>query len=101
MFEPALQSAANIAEIFSALMVIAGVVFALIEIRHFRQQRQGTAAMEIMRSCQSPGFTAAFRLIMDYEQVCRNCDDKAMPLELQAATPALPPVHPRVVSVAG
>jgi hypothetical protein len=85
MFEPDLQSAANIAEIFSALMVIAGVVFALIEIRHFRQQRQETAAMEIMRSFQSPGFTAALRLIMDYEQVCRNCDDEAMPLELQDA----------------
>ncbi len=85
MFGPDLQNAANIAEIFSGLMVIAGVIFALIEIRHFRQQRQETAAMEIMRSFQSPGFTAALRLIMDYEQVCRNCDDEAMPLELQDA----------------
>lgn len=85
MWEFDIQNAANVAEIFSALMVIAGVLFALIEIRHFRQQRQETAAMEIMRSYQSPGFTAALRLIMDYEQVCKSCANEAMPEELQDA----------------
>jgi len=85
MFETDLQTAANFAEIFSAVMVVAGVVFALVEIRHFRQTRQETAAMEIMRSFQSPGFTSALRLVMDYEQVCRNCDDEPMPQELQDA----------------
>jgi hypothetical protein len=85
MFEADLQNVANIAEIIGALLVIAGVIFALIEIRHFRQQRQETAAMEIMRSFQSPGFTSALRLVMDYEQLCRSCDDEPMPQELQDA----------------
>ena len=85
MFEADLQSVSNIAEIIGALLVITGVFFGLIEIRHYRQQRQETAAMEIMRSFQSPGFTSALRLVMDFEQQCRNCDDEAMPLELQDA----------------
>jgi len=84
MFEADLQNVANMAEIFGALMVVAGVLFALIEIRHYRQQRQEAAAMEIMRSFQSAGFTGALRLVMDYEQECRNCDD-AMPQQLQDA----------------
>ncbi len=57
MFEMDLQSVANIAEIFGALLVIIGVFFALFEIRHLRRQRRETAAMEIMRAFQSPDFT--------------------------------------------
>ena len=53
MFEADLQNVANMAEILGALLVVAGVIFAVIEIRHFRQQRQEAAAMEIMRSFQS------------------------------------------------
>ncbi len=62
MFEADLQSVANIAEIFGALLVIIGVFFALVEIRHLRRQRRETAAMEIMRAFQSPDFTKALRL---------------------------------------
>jgi len=85
MLEADLQNFANVAEIFGALMVIAGVIFALIEVRHYRQQRQETAAMEIMRSFQSPEFTRALRLIMDFERECRHCEEGAMPQELQDA----------------
>jgi len=85
MFEFDLQSVANIAEILGALLVITGVFFALAEIRHYRQQRQETAAMEIMRSFQSRDFTKALRLVMDYEQECRHCGEEAMPQELQDA----------------
>ena len=35
-----LQTLANLAEIFGALMVVIGVIFGLLEFRHFRQQRQ-------------------------------------------------------------
>jgi hypothetical protein len=61
MFEVDLQSLANIAEIFGALLIIIGVLFALVEIRHLRRQRRETAAMEIMRAFQSPEFTRALR----------------------------------------
>ena len=80
-----LQSMANIAEIFGALLVIVGVIFGLIEIRHYRQQRQETASMEIMRAFQSHAFTGALRLIMDYEQECRQCSENSIPQDLQDA----------------
>ena len=85
MFEADLQNVANMAEILGALLVVAGVIFALIEIRHFRQQRQEAAAMEIMRSFQSSEFTQGLRLVMDFEQVCRSCDEEVMPENLQNA----------------
>jgi hypothetical protein len=85
MFEANLQTVANFAEIFGALLVITGVFFGLFEIRHFRQQRQETAAMEIMRAFQSSEFTKALRLIMDFEQECRHCREQPIPQELQDA----------------
>ncbi|MGA9573517.1 MAG: hypothetical protein WBS20_06165 [Lysobacterales bacterium] len=80
-----LQVLANIAEIIGTLLVISGVFFGLVEIRHYRQQRQETAAMEIMRTFQSRDFTGALRLIMDYEQECLRCREESIPLELQDA----------------
>jgi hypothetical protein len=80
-----LQILANIAEIFGALLVITGLLFGLMEVRHYRQQRQETAAMEIMRAFQSPDFTRGLRLVMDYEQECRRCSEESIPLELQDA----------------
>jgi len=85
MFEMDLQSVANIAEIVGALLVIVGVFFALVEIRHLRQQRRETAAMEIMRAFQSPDFTKALRLVMDFEQECSVCRDESLSQELQDA----------------
>lgn len=80
-----LQTLANVAEIFGALLVVVGVIFGLLEIRHYRQQRQETASMEIMRAFQSSDFTRALRLVMDFEQECQQCRDEDMPQELQDA----------------
>jgi len=80
-----LQTLANIAEIFGAILVITGVFFGLMEVRHYRQQRQESAAMEIMRAFQSHDFTKALRLVMDYEQECQQCRDESIPQELQDA----------------
>lgn len=77
-----LQNLANVAEIFGALLVVFGVVFGLIEIRHYRQQRQEAAAMEIMRAFQSYDFTKALRLVMEYEQECLQCHEETMPQNL-------------------
>ena len=73
-----LQTLANIAEIFGALLVITGVFFGLMEVRHYRQQRQETASMEIMRTFQSLDFNRALRLVMDYEQECQRCREQSM-----------------------
>ena len=80
-----LQTLANIAEIFGAVLVLTGVFFGLMEVRHYRQQRQETASMEIMRAFQSVDFTKALRMVMDYEQECRQCGEETIPQELQDA----------------
>jgi hypothetical protein len=80
-----LSTLANIAEIFGALLVITGLFFGLMEVRHYRQQRQETASMEIMRAFQSRDFTRALRLVMDYEQECRRCNEETIPQELEDA----------------
>ncbi len=80
-----LQTLANIAEIVGALLVITGVLFGLMEVRHYRQQRQEAASMEIMRAFQSHDFTRSLRLVMDYEQECQRCGEETIPQELQDA----------------
>ncbi len=80
-----LQILANIAEIAGAFLVIAGLFFGLTEIRHYRQQRQETAAMEIMRAFQSHDFTRALRIVMDLEQECQHSRAESISLELQDA----------------
>ena len=80
-----LQTLANVAEIFGAVLVITGVFFGLMEIRHYRQQRQEAASMEIMRAFQNLDFNKALQLVMDYEQECKRCNEQNMPRELQDA----------------
>jgi hypothetical protein len=80
-----LQTVANLAEVFGGLVVISGVIFGLVEIRHYREQRQETAAMQIIRAFQSPGFTRALQLVMEYEKECSNCRDSDISESLQEA----------------
>lgn len=80
-----LQTLANLAEVLSALLVITGVFFGVMEVRHYRQQRQESASMEIIRTFQSRAFTSALRLIMKYEQECKYCSEKQVPQELEDA----------------
>jgi len=80
-----LQTLANLAEIISVLLVITGVFFGVMEVRHYRQQRQESASMEIIRNFQSSDFTGALRLVMDLEQECKKCRDESIPQNLQDA----------------
>lgn len=80
-----LQTLASVAEIVGALLMITGIFFGLMEVRHYRQQRQETASMEIMRAFQSIDFTRALRLIMKYEDECQRCAEETIPQELQDA----------------
>ena len=61
-----LSSLANVAEIFSALFVIGGIVFAVIQMRQTRQQRRELAAIELFRSFGSPQFAKAYRNVLQY-----------------------------------
>ncbi len=54
------------AEIFSAIVVIGGIIFAVIQMRQTRQQRRELAAIELFRSFGSPAFADAYRNVLHY-----------------------------------
>lgn len=55
---------ANIAEILGIFIVIGGLFFALLQMRHLRQQRRELAAIELFRFFASPEFTEAYRSVL-------------------------------------
>jgi len=61
-----LSRLANMAEIFSAVVVIGGIIFAVIQMRQTRQQRREMAAIELFRSFGSQAFTDAYRNVLHY-----------------------------------
>lgn len=61
-----LSRLANMAEIFSAVIVIGGIIFAVIQMRQTRQQRREMAAIELFRSYGSPKFADAYRKVLHY-----------------------------------
>lgn len=58
-----LQTLANLAEIFGAVTVIAGLFFALTQLREFKRQRRDAIAAELMRSFYNPELARAVQLI--------------------------------------
>ena len=54
----------NIANLINAIAVTAGVIFAAVQIRHYKRHRQREAMLELVRSFQSPAFTAALRRVL-------------------------------------
>lgn len=65
MAELDLATLANWAQIFGMLTVAGGVVFALWQIRHGRQQRRDMAALEFIRGIQTPEFLKSEQLVWD------------------------------------
>lgn len=63
-----LSRLADMAEILSAVIVVGGIFFALMQMRQTRQQRRELAAIELFRSFGNPQFTAAYKhvLLMPY-----------------------------------
>jgi hypothetical protein len=52
------------ANLINAIAVAAGVVFAGVQIRQYRQRRRRDAMLELVRSFQSPAFTSALRRVL-------------------------------------
>ena len=52
------------ANLINAIAVTAGVIFAAVQIRHYRQRRRRDAMLELVRSFQSPAFASAFRRVI-------------------------------------
>lgn len=55
---------ANVADIFGAIVVVGGIGFAVIQIRHLRLQRKEFAAFEVLRSVQAPEMRRAYAKVM-------------------------------------
>jgi hypothetical protein len=53
----------TIANLVNAIAVTAGVIFAAVQIRHYRQQQRRDAMLELVRSFQNPAFAGALRRI--------------------------------------
>jgi hypothetical protein len=58
-----LETLANLAEVFGTLTIVGGLLFAVIQIRQYRQQLRETATLELMNKFQTPEFSQAFRTI--------------------------------------
>ncbi len=58
-----LNTLASLGEFLGGLAVIGGVIFAVIQIRHYRQQRRDAAALTLMQTLQSRPFMVSFRLL--------------------------------------
>jgi len=61
-----LSRLANMAEIFSAVVVVGGIMFAIIQMRQTRQQRRELAAIELFRSFSRSAFTDAYQRVLKY-----------------------------------
>lgn len=72
-----LSRLANMAEIFSAVIVIGGIIFAVIQMRQTRQQRREMAAIELFRSFGSPKFANAYRKVLHYPDGLRGAQLRA------------------------
>jgi hypothetical protein len=58
-----LNTLANLARIIGTIAVITGIIFGLIQIRYYQQQRRTVAAVQLVNSFQNPDFTRALRKI--------------------------------------
>ena len=53
----------TLANLVNAVAVTAGVIFAGVQIRHYRQQQRRDSMLELVRSFQNPAFASALRRI--------------------------------------
>lgn len=59
-----LSQLADMAEILGALVVIGGLIFAIMQMRNFRQQRRELAAIELFRFFGNAEFNKAYEKVM-------------------------------------
>ena len=80
-----LSTLANIAEIIGVFIVVGGFVFAIIQLRQFRQQRRELAAIELFRFFGNPDFTQAYMQILRMPEDLSAKDLRASEGNLEAA----------------
>lgn len=69
------NTVANLAEIISAVLVIGGLAFGMLQIHDFRVQRRAQAAIEVVRSFNTPEFVHALRVVLSQpgDMTARDC----------------------------
>ena len=67
----------QIAEVLGGVAVVTAVVFGVVQLRQFQQQRRDLAAVELMRTLQDSEFTRAFHLIYSLPDGLRAADIRA------------------------
>jgi hypothetical protein len=75
----------QLAQILSGIAVSVAVIFAIIQVRQYRQQRRDTAAVELMRTIQSQQWTSALLLLGDVPDGIAAPDLHAMSNEYEKA----------------
>jgi hypothetical protein len=58
-----LNTLADIADLVKAVVVVSGIVFGVIQIRQYQQQRKDIAAVQLVNSFQNPEFNKALRRV--------------------------------------
>jgi hypothetical protein len=58
-----LQIVVDISQVVAALTVVGGTVFALLQLREFKRQRQDAVAMDLMRAFMGPEFAEAMSVV--------------------------------------
>lgn len=59
-----LATMANMAEILGVIIVVGGFYFAVLQMRHLRQQRREHAAIELFRFFGNPQFSQAYKTLL-------------------------------------
>lgn len=59
-----LADIAYLSEIFGTLAVFAGILFGVVQLRQFQQQRRDALAVELMHSIQDVEFTQSLRIVL-------------------------------------
>ena len=72
-----LSRLADMAEILGALVVIGGLIFAMMQMRNFRQQRRELAAIELFRFFANPEFNRAYEQILKLPDGLSTADIEA------------------------
>jgi len=80
-----LETLANLAEVFGSLTIIGGLIFAVIQIRQYRQQLRETATLELMNKFQTSEFAQAFRILRSLREDVSSAELNANSPETEAA----------------
>lgn len=80
-----LNTLGNIADIISALTVIGGAGFAILQVHQFRTQRRDNVAAELMQTFYNPEFARALRMVLQLPDDCAAADLRSRGAEYEEA----------------